>query len=178
LDGDGDYLDTAVSTIDTTKSFSVSAWVYLDDNSRYHTVLAQDGEQSSAFYLQYRSAPDGDCWAFGMRDDDSADGVTTVALSHDKAWLQEWTHLVGVYDAENHQLRLYVDGVAQPDQPSFSSPIAAANPLTIGRGLHGGQDGWYWQGMLDEVGIYQRVLSDDEISQMAQPASPVDGQTA
>jgi hypothetical protein len=164
LDGDGDYLDTAVSTIDTTKSFTVAAWVYLDDNSRYHTVLAQDGAQSSAFYLQYRSAPDGDCWAFGMRDADSADGVTTVALSADKAWLQEWTFVVGIYDAEHQMLRLYVNGVAQPSQPSFSSPIAAANPLNIGRGLHGGQDGWYWQGMLDEVSIYQRVASNDEIT--------------
>ncbi|BCJ36040.1 hypothetical protein Athai_35430 [Actinocatenispora thailandica] len=175
LDGTDQYASTDTAVIDTTGGsagggFSVSAWVYLDDNSRYHTVLAQDGAQSSAFYLQYRSAPDGDCWAFGMRDADTADGVTTVALSHDKAWLQEWTHLVGVYDAVNHQLRLYVNGVLQPDHPDFSSPIASTSPLNIGRGLHGGQIGWYWQGQLDNVRVYQRVLSDNEIYYQAHEA--------
>ncbi|WP_207124141.1 LamG-like jellyroll fold domain-containing protein [Actinocatenispora comari] len=175
MNGTDQYATSDTAVIDTTGGatgggFTVSAWAYLDDNSRYHTVLSQDGQQSSAFYLQYRSDPDCDCWAFGMRDADTADGVTTVALSQDKAWLQEWTHLVGVYDAVNHQLRLYVNGVLQPDQPSFSSPIASTSPLNIGRGLHGGQIGWYWQGEVDNVRAYQRVMSDPEITHQAAEA--------
>ncbi|GAA4201792.1 LamG-like jellyroll fold domain-containing protein [Actinocatenispora rupis] len=173
LDGTDDYLSTDVSTIDTTKSFSVAAWVYLDDNTRYHTAVTQDGGTSSAFYLQYRSAPDGDCWAFGMRDADTPDGVTTVALSNDKAWLGEWTHLVGVYDDANHQLRLYVNGVLQTDIDGFSTPIAAASALNVGRGLHGGQIGWYWQGQLDEVRIYQRILTTEDIDILAHADDPL-----
>ena len=178
LNGTDQYLATDVATLDTTGGpgpvgFSVSAWVYLEDNSRYHTVLSEDGSVSSAFYLQYRSDPDCDCWAFGMRDADTADGVTTVALSQDKAWVGEWTHLVGIYDAVNHQLRMYVNGVLQPSQPSFTTPIAATSPLNIGRGLHGGQIGWYWQGQVDEVGVYQRLLTSAEVYQMAHAADPV-----
>ncbi len=173
LNGTDQYLAPDVASLDTTGGqnggFSVAAWVYLEDNSRYHTVLSQDGSQSSAFYLQYRSDPDCDCWAFGMRDADTADGVTTVALSQDKAWTGEWTHLVGIYDAVNDQLRLYVNGVLQPDQPSFSQPIASTSPTNIGRAMHGGQIGWYWQGQLDEVGVYQRILPSTEIFLMSHP---------
>src|SRR5205823_2321197 len=48
------YADVPASVVDTTKSFTVSAWVKLNSLSGYQTFVSLDGSSVSAFYLQLR----------------------------------------------------------------------------------------------------------------------------
>jgi hypothetical protein len=73
----------------------------------------------------------------------------------------EWHHLTGVVTVS--ELRLYLDGVLL-ETIAFAGPISSGGSETeIG---HAGDGGFI--GMIDEVLIYDRVLSDAEIMQIFQ----------
>ncbi|VVB69385.1 Concanavalin A-like lectin/glucanases superfamily protein [uncultured archaeon] len=80
----------------------------------------------------------------------------------------QWHYVVGVYDGST--MRLYIDGslVAQRPQSGSISPMLGGSFLAIGSedgrtsapSLIGAR---YFRGLIDEVAIYNRALSDDEV---------------
>ncbi|MGI5292114.1 LamG-like jellyroll fold domain-containing protein [Nonomuraea polychroma] len=162
--------DSFVSTrngpaLDTTKSFTVSAWVRLDTNpgSKSVTAVSQDGEHVSRFALQYKGE-DTQRWAFSMMSQDSTTPRIDSAVATDDRFLPRagvWTHLSGVYDVTAKKIRLYVNGLLAGESPHdghWGSP--ASKSLQIARGLWPGNLGDYWPGAIDEVKVYDRALSD------------------
>ena len=156
LDGTG-YADTGASILDTTGSFSVSAWVRLDSaGGAFATAVSQDGPANSAFFLQYSGA-DGR-FAFST--------VSGRALAPTAPEVGRWYHLVGVRDAVAGQLKLYVDGqLAGTRAQCLLEP--GPGHTVIGRGKYGGAPVDYWRGAVDEVHVYDRALSATEVAQLA-----------
>lgn len=74
-----------------------------------------------------------------------------------------WTHLVAVVD--NTGARLYRDGTFVNSQGWTGTPgnPTQASDIQIGRMANGSL---YWNGSLDEVRIYNRALSADEVKQL------------
>ena len=69
-----------------------------------------------------------------------------------------WHHLAGVVD--NDRLLLYVDGALEKEM-AYSGPMASGGPETeIGHATDGG-----FIGLIDEVAIYDRALSAEEVKQ-------------
>jgi hypothetical protein len=76
--------------------------------------------------------------------------------------LNQWHHYVFVRDAAGGVCSLYVDG-QQRDQREISSVIATIQaPLVIGMHDVPGFP-YYFRGLIDEVAIYQRALTESEI---------------
>ncbi|MHC4506099.1 MAG: protein kinase domain-containing protein, partial [Planctomycetota bacterium] len=74
-----------------------------------------------------------------------------------------WTHLVIVRDLKNRKLRWYADGIeTDTGRARFTSARASDLPAYLGRGYVGG-----FEGLLDDVRVYDRVLSHDEICELA-----------
>src|SRR5690606_16065861 len=48
------YVDVPAPVVDTSRSFTVAAWVNLASTGGYQTFVSIDGDQVSAFYLQKR----------------------------------------------------------------------------------------------------------------------------
>jgi hypothetical protein len=155
--GAGQYADTGASILDTTGSFSVSAWVRLDSaGGAFATAVSQDGDRASAFFLQYSGA-DGR-FAFST--------VSGRALAPTPPQVGRWYHLVGVRDAAAGQLRLYVDGALAGTRTQCLLDPGTGNTV-IGRGRYDGQQVDFWRGAVDEVHVYDRALSDAEVAQLA-----------
>ncbi|WP_306324376.1 LamG-like jellyroll fold domain-containing protein, partial [Streptomyces sp. CC224E] len=97
LNGTSAYAASASAIVDTSKSFTVSAWVRLDGKDRNHTFLSQAGTRTSGFQLYYSKTYDR--WVFNRHTKDADD--TTIARSQSTETPQTgvWTHLTGVYDA-------------------------------------------------------------------------------
>jgi hypothetical protein len=78
--------------------------------------------------------------------------------------LNKWTHLAATYDGAF--MKFYVDSVeattdAQPNgQPQTGSIQTSTGALSIGGDARYGQ---YWTGMIDEVRVYNRALTQSEI---------------
>ncbi|MDE6393813.1 MAG: putative Ig domain-containing protein, partial [Duncaniella sp.] len=83
--------------------------------------------------------------------DDNINKNQVVAAGADKYFDGEWHHVVGVRDAAEHQLRIYVDGELVNSADDKTVSILSDEPLVIGNVK--GCDGWgydnYYIGMLD-----------------------------
>src|SRR5450432_3061745 len=108
LNGSGQFAQSAGTVIDTTQSFTVSAWVNLSNTNGYQTFVSQDGSQISGFFLQLRG--DTHQFSFTRPAYDSPKALGIIAT--DGAVIpqpDEWYHLTGVYDASAQTISLYVN---------------------------------------------------------------------
>jgi hypothetical protein len=151
---------TTGALVDTSGSFSVSAWVNLADVNGFHTVAGQDGAQGSGFYLQYSQADN--AWAFAMLASDTAGAAATRALSPFPPKVGDWTHLVGVRDAGAGQIRLYVNGI-RVSSVAKSAAWNATGTFTVGRGRWNGAPVDYLPGQVDQLKVWSRALSDSDV---------------
>lgn len=150
------------STVHTGGSFSVAAWVRLDRlDGPWRTAVSQDGDRASGFYLQYRS--DTRQWAFTVPVSDIDHFGGDRVSSDIPVRTGVWTHLAGVYDAGEQLIKLYVDG-RFAGQAEHRSRWHANGQVQIGRGRFNGAPVDPWHGALDEVRLYDRVLSDGRVS--------------
>jgi len=164
FNGSTGYLSTAGPVVDTTKSFSVSAWTKLTTKSATPVVVSQEGSEGSAFTLYYSSSYDR--WIFNMQTPDSDTPTYVRAQGTQPPTLNTWTHLTGVYDAQAKQIRLYVDGKLQQtvDQPNTWS---STGPLDLGRFKSKGAYASYFNGALDDVRVFDQPINDSEAAQLA-----------
>jgi hypothetical protein len=163
------------AAVRTDRSFSVAAWVKLDRaDDITHAAVSQDGTTVPGFLLGYLG--DSQRFAFRMYTADTA-GATVTVPARAAPRTGVWTHLTGVYDAAAHEMSLYADGVLQGAAP-MSVPWNATGGVQIGRSHSGGRYTNGWVGALDEVRIYDRVLTDVPSREPADPSEPADPGTA
>ncbi|WDT53552.1 LamG-like jellyroll fold domain-containing protein [Streptomyces sp. G7(2002)] len=164
LNGTTAYAATAGPVIDTTKSFSVSAWVKLDTKERNQTFLSQAGNRASGFQLYYSKAYDK--WVFNQHTADT-DGPDLVrAMSKDAVQPDEWTHLTGSYDADKRSLSLFVNGRLQ--QSVQAAPVwRASGGLQIGRLRSHGAWKEAAAGAVDEVRTVQSAVTQADATALS-----------
>lgn len=157
-------LDTS-QVLDTTQSYTVSAWVRVNDFNTYQTAVGQGGQLRGAFSLQYNKPRNR--WAFIAPSSDSASPSTFYLASSAAALTANtWVHLVGVFDAGTKGMALYVNGAAGTSgtnpTPFASAPQAG---LSLGGVTNADQSGGNeFRGSLDNVQVYQRALSAAEVA--------------
>lgn len=154
FDGRTQYGLTSGPVIDTTGDFTVSAWVRPDATGAFETAVSQDGTSTSGFFLQYSVADNRFAFATGegraLSDQPPAAGV--------------WYHLVGVHDAAAGTYTLYVDGHAQQTVWHQAQGDPAPGPLAVGRAFSAGHNSDFWPGAIDQVHVWNRVLSAAEVA--------------
>ncbi|MEU2945145.1 LamG-like jellyroll fold domain-containing protein [Nocardiopsis alba] len=166
--GPYDQINADYPAVDTSGTFSVSAWVKLDRAHAHHTAVAQEGEEQSAFHLGYQGNT-GE-WVFKMSPEDQYwDGSRewAVVTSSAPAETGVWTHLVGTHDSQTGELVLYVDGVRQ-GSATHTGPWEATGPLTVGRALFQGIGNYYWPGAVDDVKVWDRLVLDQTVTDTEQ----------
>ncbi|MFJ8310311.1 MULTISPECIES: LamG-like jellyroll fold domain-containing protein [unclassified Streptomyces] len=131
FDGTGGYLATKNTAVDTTHSYTVSAWVNLNSLATTEVAVSQGTANHQAFYLGYTSNK---TWQF-MTTTASASPSTTypTATGGPTPTTGTWTHLTGVYDADSHVVSLYVNGILTQNAAINNNPAYDSSaPLTIG----------------------------------------------
>lgn len=177
FNGSGTSVAISGSAVNTSSSYSVAAWVQLNNLNNWSTAVSQDGSNVSGFFLQYTSpsgGTDGGKFAFSLVSADSTSGTSVRATSPFSPSANVWYHLVGVYDSGANTSKLYVNGVLASTR-SVTAAWNATGNTAIGRAKWGGATD-FWPGLIDDVRIYNRVLSDQDVSSLYQAApasSPV-----
>ncbi|WP_327128984.1 LamG-like jellyroll fold domain-containing protein [Streptomyces sp. NBC_01727] len=157
------YLSTPGAVLDTTKSFTVSAWARLTKKDVNYTVLSQAGTNASGFQLYYSSSFN--AWIFNRHQTDVVDPVIIRSIGTKPPVLNVWTHLTGVYDAAGQTLQLYVNGVPQGNPVPFTAtPWKASGGLQVGRLWYTATGKENFAGTIDEVKVWSRALADTEVT--------------
>lgn len=155
------FVTAPAPVVDTSRSYSVSAWVKPSNLTGHRTVASMDGSSISPFYLQMLNGQ----FLFTTRSNDSTGSVATT-LAGSTAVAGTWYHVAGVHDAVARTITLYVNGVAQ-GSTAFSSPWKADGATAVGRAKWGGANVDFFGGAIDDVRLEGRVLSAGEISALA-----------
>ncbi|MFJ3777523.1 LamG-like jellyroll fold domain-containing protein [Streptomyces sp. NPDC090075] len=162
LDGTSGYAASGTSALNTTGSYSVSAWVDMSSLPSHNaTIAAQDGSQTSPFMLQYNDSYNGTPgWSFSLSKSDTADTGFWNAYAAG-ATAGTWTQLLGTYDATTQTAKLYVNGVLAATvtgATSWSSPGA----FTVGRSKYDGAATDFVPGAVSHVQAWNYALTPEE----------------
>jgi hypothetical protein len=174
-EGDSDYLSSSTHDhLDGLTSATISMWLYSDSlPNSYNTFLSSWKTHSDSNFVGFVENDQTLYGNFFNVDGNAAGGYFSTTLDNDI-----WTHIVFVYNGSN-KVKLYKNGV-------LAETIAGINSFT-GKALRslsegnyfriGAQNGYsrYWDGLVDELGIWNRVLSADEISDLYNSGNGVTG---
>lgn len=147
-------------SLNVTNGLTEEAWVYpTASKSTWSAVLHR---QVDAYYL-HSSSPDG-----AMRPAGGAvfNGSESYVAGASTIPLNTWTHLASTYDGTT--LKIYVNGVLSSSKTVTGAVQSSSNPLRIG----GNTYSQYFEGLIDEVRIYSRALSQSEIQTDMNSALP------
>lgn len=168
LDGSADaWLDTSQTVLDTSKSFSVSAWVRPTALDRNMTVISQDGTGEPGFTLGYDAGAQAWKFAVPVNDVDSL-GEWQAVSTGVSVVKDQWVLLTGVYDAQRSggpQLQLYINKDLKASAGRRST-WKSYGPLQIGRttAKSGYRD--HFTGDLAEVRVFDRVLPAAQVADL------------
>lgn len=165
LDGTS-WAESAGPIVRTDRSFSVSAWVKLDDKNGTRQVAAQAGGQVANFNLYYHHPSDR--WQLSMASQDDESAVAWHrARSTGPPVVGEWYHLAGVYDHQSGRVRLYVNGELQGDVLGPSQPWRAEGVLLVGAaGNRSGERYNPMVGTISDVKTWRGALTDARVAEV------------
>ncbi len=133
---------------------TIAFWVRYESEAKVRHRLAGKGEESYGVW-----GSTGNKLLFQQCD---AGGRQVLGVTSRKGLAAgRWHHVAAVVKGERGYL--YVDGAEEGAADRAGTPAASADPLSLG---YAGRDG-YFAGMLDEVRLYGRALSPDEIRTLA-----------
>ncbi|QIY59398.1 LamG domain-containing protein [Streptomyces sp. RPA4-5] len=166
FNGTDGYAATDIPVVDTSRGFSISAWVRPSQIPDHPAIVAtQPGNNRPGFELYYSS--DLKRWVFNQYTSDSPDAGIARAMAAQPGGVtaNEWTHLVGVYDSTAKVLQLYVNGKLAGQTP-YTTAWNARRGLQLGAGSYGGKPGSFFPGSLDEVQIFDKSVSAGEVARL------------
>ncbi|MHA4819610.1 LamG domain-containing protein [Streptomyces aculeolatus] len=193
LDGVDAYAATSGVPVDTSGSYTVTAWAQaaaLPDDAA--ALISATGSRQSAFAVRYVPAADPSTsagnWEIALPGADS-DAAGVVRVKNEQFWdVRDWNHLALVYDGLSKEARLYVngeleevacaddDGNGEADDPACTDRLSwaqdvltfrAGESLQIGRSKTAGAWGEHWPGAVDDVWVFQGDLTAGQIAHLA-----------
>lgn len=169
LDGAYGFAEAGLPQVDSTKSFTVSAWVK-PTQTKAGDVLAQLATFQSGFILGMQA--DGKP-VFKSASTDTGDGGGTwhVAAAGSPLTVGQWAHLTGVYDQSAAQMRLYVGGELAATA-SNAAPLASGGAFQIGRSFYNQGFLDYWPGSIDDVTVFSQALTGTQAQQLVAGTVP------
>lgn len=155
------YLEVSHNNKLMTDKFTIEAWINPQEINQSNSVIIQKSGGTTGGYALYLDKTQ---IKFSIyRATKYANSVET-AISGNVAGVNNWIHVLGVYDGNNGKLYVNSQQVAMTNNISVGKSDLN---LMIGAGS-GGTNGF--RGKIDEVSYYDRVLTPAEISDRYQNA--------
>ncbi len=176
LDGINDYLDCGDSNTftfgngTTDSPFSISAWINMDDATRFR-VVSKAGSNGNEYFLTNGGD---DKLNFILYD---TSGVGDIRAKYDTAltsYQGQWIHVVGTYSGVNRQngIELYLNGSLLTTLKVLNSPYTAMNnttqPFEIGRSASSS----YANGKVSNVSVFNTELTSTQVTEIYNEGVP------
>lgn len=162
FDGDGDYV-ALPSQISLSNALTVSAWVKFseDDFDNYQSIFSDGSITLIKNGLQEENVID-----FDVRFSDGEGATTSSMTRHNPG---EWIHLVGTF--EGSSIAIYVNGELDNGAKIAGEIAPGKFEPRIGTGEPRGKTAAPFSGLIDELRIYDRALSAEEIKAQCEAGS-------
>lgn len=152
-------------------TLTIDAWVNLENywwpsNSIHTAMIAASAAR----------CPDGMNFRFKVKDEGRLAlnfGSDYVTTEEGAIQLNTWYHVAATVSTDS--LRLFINGTQVAESPSNSVDMTGC--LTFGEHHQGNGHWYYWDGILDEIGIWNRALSEEEILALYNAPAPAPGCT-
>ncbi len=161
LDGDGDYVDCGnESFFDINDQLTVTSWIKVSEFDKKYQAIIAKGDNS------WRLARAGDSNNIEFACNGTA--ATRWTGKGEIPWAVfgttdvndgKWHHIAGVFDGT--RLQLYIDGVLEAAKAAAKSIDVSNYNVCIGANAQ--VPGREWNGLIDDVRIYNYALSQAEI---------------
>ena len=142
--------------------FTITAWANVASNGTNHrAVVSSRDDFPQRGYIFYCTPPSqGNIWEFWI----GAGASSWKPIRGPAVTFDEWDHLAGTYADGNH--KLYVNGEFIGEE-NFDISVNTVHELLIGAGANEtASHNYRFFGKIDEVRLYNRVLSVDEIAKV------------
>ncbi|MFA9262339.1 MAG: LamG domain-containing protein, partial [Undibacterium sp.] len=177
FDGVDDYIqktDTAIQDFGDTDNFTLAGWFSRDTATTDDVVLAKRTSivAASAGYIVYLDATT-DQLIFEVSDGTDEYSLTSTA-TFTSGSKTGWHHFSVVWDQDSPaNSEIYIDGVADnaTDTGTIGNVGDLSNAVSLGIGVNSLANNPF-DGKIDEIRIYDRALSVDEIGQLYRLAAP------
>jgi len=146
-------------------SFSVSAWIYVDFSydisGAYPSIIgALNNPGTAGWNLYYVSSVDK--WLLNCaRTSDYIFAASATITNDQQLGKGRWQHITGVVDGNNGYL--YIDGNLAGSDTGTGTYIGPTSDFRIGDNNDFSPDSGFFEGKIDEVRIYERALSAQEV---------------
>ncbi|MEA3430104.1 MAG: LamG domain-containing protein, partial [Nanoarchaeota archaeon] len=164
FDGTGDYVSIADDNSLDLTDLAIAAWVKVgSSNTGWRALIVKDNvnEVGTRKLFDLKTSQDGNN---GVPRFTIWDGSDVLLVNADSSINDDqWHHLVAVRDAGSN-LYIYIDGILNNSASDTSSgAIDSSTQTTIGAVHNTAYDAQHMIGTVDEVAIFNRVLSATEI---------------
>ena len=183
LDGSNDYVlvpNNPAAAFNFAGSFSIDAWIFLKSAppefapivSKWNDIPFGNENRSYFFAVQNISG-------LRLRFDVSQDGHflgghSSLVISADLVPLNTWSHVAAVFDGTTHSLTVYLNGHASSAltiPANVTAPFVNNEPLLIGAADAGSNVRDFFNGLVDEVELFNRPLTQAEIQTIVNAGS-------
>lgn len=159
-DLDGDFVTIPLGTTQLGNSFSIQAWTYLapgagNGSPRFHAFEASNNFDVSWGTNSVTGGPTSMAGYAGQ----------TIYSTSGTLVTESWQHALHVFDSDgtNTTLSIYVDGALLGTPLSVTTASINFTGLNLGDSREGSGER-DWDGMFDEVAIWDRALTAQEAS--------------
>ena len=161
FDGSNDYVNVGALPFNSFSSFTHSAWFKANTLNEYRRIIS----------TQYSGGDDIRLWVDGRTLYYSLDDGTVSQVTTSFSDSSSWHHVAGTFDGS--KIRLYLDGIEVGTPANDTFNFAGTNGTTyIGKQVGSSDSSIHFAGLIDDVRIYNRALSDAEIQTLFNPPQP------
>ena len=173
FDGADDYVEVPHSaSLNVGNQITVEFWLKTTLTDNWVSITKTDGCGATGWHFQHAThSPNvigwgpahGSCWTI-------AGPPSTTPITDGS-----WHHVVGTYDRTLGEIKTYVDGRLEgiaSESEHQNLPLDNNEPLWFGQPKWASWAGQRYLGILDEIRIYNRVLSASDILARCQESAP------
>ena len=166
FNGTSDFVLTPpITLVGATTPLSYALWVYFNAANGYdrpfNSISPTYGNHM--FIIGNDAAAANKLYAYTENNGITAGGQAFALATTNTG---QWYHVVGVQDPDNTEVRLYINGTYQSTTTNIADGANVNAGFALGGSYNGGAPGTFINGHLDDVRIYSRVLTENEITSL------------
>ncbi len=165
FDGVDDYVQIPDANLNLTSQVTISAWINTKSRAARQVIVGQwnysDSPAKQSILLDARGDVD-QRFCFSLSND-GTDATKYTVYSEQRFLPGTWYHVVGTYDGS--VMKLYVNGQLENSTPATGNIFISSTMKWIIGAFNSGTDAFF-DGIIDDVRIYNRPLSADEVKQL------------